>query len=39
MDDNFATITRAIEEGRRISANIVKFVVHLMSGNVAEVGR
>ncbi len=27
---------RAIEEGRRIFANIRRFIVHLMAGNVAE---
>ncbi|KAK9727624.1 hypothetical protein K7432_001708 [Basidiobolus ranarum] len=36
-DDNFATIVRAVEEGRRIFANIQKFVLHLMSGNVSEI--
>eukprot|EP01111_Echinosteliopsis_oligospora_P019352 TRINITY_DN933_c1_g1_i3.p1 TRINITY_DN933_c1_g1~~TRINITY_DN933_c1_g1_i3.p1 ORF type:complete len:1168 (-),score=364.62 TRINITY_DN933_c1_g1_i3:79-3582(-) len=36
-DDNFATILLAIREGRRIFLNIQKFVVHLMSCNVAEV--
>lgn len=29
---SFATIAHAIEEGRRIGANIVKFVCHLMTG-------
>lgn len=37
MDDHFATIEHAVEEGRRIGSNVVKFVCHLMSGNVAEV--
>ncbi|RKP24819.1 potassium/sodium efflux P-type ATPase, partial [Syncephalis pseudoplumigaleata] len=36
-DDNFSTIVRAIAEGRRIFTNIQKFVLHLMSTNVAEV--
>lgn len=35
-DDDFSTILRAIAEGRRIFANIRKFVVHLLAGNVAE---
>ncbi|ORZ02276.1 potassium/sodium efflux P-type ATPase [Syncephalastrum racemosum] len=37
VDDNFATIVKAIEEGRRVFANISRFVVHMVSGNVAEV--
>ncbi|EWM25184.1 potassium sodium efflux p-type atpase, partial [Nannochloropsis gaditana] len=37
MDDHFATIEHAVEEGRRIGTNVVKFVCHLMSGNVGEV--
>ncbi|RNF07149.1 putative calcium motive p-type ATPase [Trypanosoma rangeli] len=36
-DDNFSTIVKAVTEGRRISQNIRKFVVHLLSSNVAEV--
>jgi len=35
-DDDFSTVVRAIEEGRRIFANIRRFIVHLMAGNVAE---
>ncbi|KAI8370709.1 potassium/sodium efflux P-type ATPase [Radiomyces spectabilis] len=37
VDDNFATIVSAIEEGRRVFANISRFVVHMVSGNVAEL--
>ena len=36
VDDNFASIVAAIEEGRRMFDNIQKFIVHLMVGNVAE---
>ncbi|HEX8137044.1 MAG TPA: cation-transporting P-type ATPase [Pyrinomonadaceae bacterium] len=36
-DDNFATIVRAIEGGRTIYANIVKFVHLMFSKNLAEV--
>ncbi|KAI9276080.1 potassium/sodium efflux P-type ATPase [Sporodiniella umbellata] len=37
VDDNFATIVKAIEEGRRVFGNIARFVVHMVSGNVAEI--
>lgn len=35
-DDNFASILNAIEEGRRMSLNIQKFVLQLLAENVAQ---
>lgn len=35
-DDNFASILAAVEEGRRMFANIRKFVLHLLAGNVMQ---
>lgn len=35
-DDNFASILNAVEEGRRIFDNIQKFVLHLLSQNIAQ---
>lgn len=37
IDDNFATITNALEEGRNIFNNIKKSLVFLLSCNVGEI--
>lgn len=37
LDDNFATIVKAVREGRRIYENIRKFVRYAMTGNSAEI--
>ena len=36
-DDNFSTIVRAIRKGRSVFRNLSKFLLYLLSGNVAEV--
>ena len=37
LDDNFATIVSAIEEGRTVFANIRKFATYVLVSNVPEV--
>jgi len=37
LDDNYASIESAVKEGRKIFANIQKFIGYLLSANVAEV--
>ena len=38
LDDNFASIVNAVEEGRAVFQNIRKFLTYVLEHNVAELG-
>ena len=38
LDDNFASIVAAVEEGRGVFDNIKKYLMFLLSSNVGEIG-
>lgn len=38
IDDSFASIVAATEEGRRVFGNIKKYLMYLLSSNIGEIG-